>query len=80
MKFYFELEVGLLNRSQVRTQLNNSKSKLEHWYPGCRVLLTENKNWFESKFYFEANDIPDDAKSHIENWLNKIKKIATHWN
>ena len=76
MKMYFELEVGMLNRSSIRTQLNNSKAKVEHWYPGCRVLLTENKNWFESRFYFEVDNLPDSAKYHMENWLSNLKKIA----
>jgi hypothetical protein len=76
MKFYFELEVGMLNRSSVRTQLQNSKEKVKYWYPDCRVLLTENKDWFESKFYFEVDNLPDNAKSHMENWLNKMKQIA----
>ena len=76
MKFYFELEVGMLNRSSVRTQLNNSKAKVEYWYPDCRVLLTENKDWFASKFYFEVDNLPDNAKSHMESWLNKMKQIA----
>ena len=76
MKFYFELEVGILNRSSVRTQLQNSKEKVKYWYPDCRVLLTENKDWFESKFYFEVDNLPDNAKSHMESWLNKMKQIA----
>ena len=76
MKVFFELEVGLLNRSSVRTQLNNSKAKVEHWYPGCRALLTENKDWFESTFYFEADGLPDTAKLHMEQWLGKLKKLA----
>ena len=76
MKVFFELEVGLLNRSSVRTQLNNSKAKVEHWYPGCRALLTENKDWFESTFYFEVDNLPDSAKPHMEHWLGKLKKLA----
>lgn len=80
MKVYFELEVGMLNRSSIRTQLNNSKAKLEYWYPNCRVLLTEDKNWFESSFYFEVDNLPDDAKSHMENWLSKLKTVAQEWN
>lgn len=80
MKVHFELEVGLLNRSSIRTQLNNSKAKVEHWYPHCRVLLTENKNWFESRFYFEVDNLPDSAKSHMEHWLGKLKSIAAEWN
>lgn len=76
MKMYFELEVGLLNRSSIRTQLNNSKAKVEHWYPGCRVLLTEDKNWFESRFYFEVDNLPYSAKSHMEGWLYELKRIA----
>ena len=76
MKVFFELEAGLLNRSSIRTQLNNSKSKLQYWYPQCRVLITEDKNWFESKFYFEADGLPDTAKPHMEQWLGKLKKLA----
>jgi hypothetical protein len=79
MKFYFNLEVGLLNRASVRAQLNNSKAKVEHWYPQCRVLLTEDKNWFESKFYFEADGLPDSAKSHMDHWLSKLKRIANEF-
>ena len=79
MKIYFELEVGMLNRSSIRTQLNNSKAKVEDWYPGCRVLLTEDKNWFESKFYFEVDNLPDSAKSHMEDWLNNMKKLANEF-
>jgi hypothetical protein len=79
MKVFFELEVGLLNRSSIRTQLNNSKSKLQYWYPQCRVLLTEDKNWFESKFYFEADGLPDTAKLHMEQWLGKLKKFANDY-
>ena len=80
MKMYFELEVGLLNRLSVRKQLNNSKAKVEHWYPGCRVLLTENKSWFESKFYFEVVDLPDSAKSHMQHWLDRLKRTNAKWN
>jgi len=50
MKVFFEIEAGVLNRSSIRTQLNNSKEKLQYWYPGCRVLLTEDKGLFESSF------------------------------
>lgn len=79
MKMYFELEVGLLNRSSIRTQLNNSKAKVEYWYPGCRVLLTEDKSFFESKFYFEVDNLPDSAKSHMEGWLMDLKKISNEF-
>jgi hypothetical protein len=80
MKFYFNLEVGFLNRSSVRSQLNNSKLKLKHWYPGCRVLITENKTFFDSSFYFEVDNLPDDSKSHMEQWLDQMKNIASQWN
>jgi hypothetical protein len=39
------------------------------------VLITENKNFFDSEFYFEADDLPDNAKLEMENWLNKLKKL-----
>ena len=76
MKVYFTIEAGLLNRSNIRCQLQNSKEKLKYWYPNCRVLLTEDKGLLESQFYFEANDLPDTAKSHMEDWLSKMKRIA----
>jgi hypothetical protein len=76
MKVFFEITAGLLNRGSVRRQLNNSKEKLKYWYPECHVLLTEDKTLFESRFYFEANDLPDSAKSHMEKWLSDMKKIA----
>jgi hypothetical protein len=79
MKIFFEIESGLLNRGSVRTQLNNSKEKLQYWYPGCRVLLTEDKRLFESKFYFEANELPDSAKSHMKNWFSNMKKVAENY-
>jgi hypothetical protein len=42
--------------------LKNSREKILHYYPGCRVLLTEEKTWLESKFYFEATDMPDNGR------------------
>ena len=76
MKIYFELYVGLGCRSSIRQQLQNSKDKIKHWYPEAQVLLTENKDWFESKFYFEAKNLPDTSEPQMRNWLNKIKTIA----
>jgi hypothetical protein len=79
MKIYFTIEVGLLNRGSVRTQLNNAKNKLEFWYPECEVLLVEDKGLFDSEFYFEANKLPDSAKNHMQDWLNKMKKISQEY-
>ena len=80
MKVYFNLTSGCFSRSNIRQQLNNSKAKLEHWYPNCRVLITENSGLFESNFYFEADELPDSAKSHMEDWLAKLKNISSQWN
>lgn len=80
MKFYFTIEAGLLNRSNIRTQLQNSKEKLKHWYPNCRILLTEDKTFFDSQFYFEVDNLPDGAKPHMEEWFSRMKKIASEWN
>lgn len=79
MKIYFEITAGFLNRGYVKTQLQNSKEKIQYWYPGCRVLLTEDKGLFESVFYFEANELPNSAKSHMENWLSDMRKIAENY-
>lgn len=80
MRVYFTIEVGLLNRRNIRKQLQNSKEKLKHWYPNCRVLLTENKTLFDSQFYFEADNLPDTAKSHMEEWLSRMKRIESEIN
>ena len=76
MRIYFEITAGALNRSGVRTQLNNSKEKLKYWYPECRVLLTETKDWLQSKFYFEANDIPDESEPQMREWISRIKRLC----
>ena len=76
MRIYFTITAGMLNRASVRTQLNNSKSKLEYWYPGCKVLLTESKGLLESEFYFEADNLPLESERQMKNWLNKLKKLS----
>ena len=76
MKFYFSIEVGFFDRPSIRQQLENSKSKILHWYPDSRVLITETKGLFESEFYFEACDLPDSAKNHMQKWLDKLKSLA----
>lgn len=79
MKLYFTIEAGFLNRGNIRSQLQNSKEKLQYWYPNCRVLLTEDKGLLDSQFYFEVNDLPDTAKSHMEEWLTRMKRIASEY-
>lgn len=76
MKIYFTINAGLFIRGSIRSQLDNSKAKLEYWYPGCRVLLTERKGLCESEFYFEANNLPEKAETHMKSWYSKIKQIC----
>ena len=76
MKVYFNLTSGCFIRSIIRQQLNNSKAKLEHWYPNCRVLITENSGLFESNFYFEADELPNSAEKHMREWVDKIKQLS----
>ena len=80
MEFSFEIEVGMLSRSSIRQALQNSREKILHWYPGSKVLLTENKGLFKSEFYFEAVDLPDSAKERVEDWLNKLKQLSEKYN
>lgn len=75
MKVFFELTVGVLIRSQVRRELNNSKEMIKHWYPESRVLLTESKDWFESVFYFEADNLPENAEKKMRLWVDKIRSF-----
>lgn len=72
----FEIEAGVLNRNTVRRELENSKKKLEYWYPKCTVLLTEDKTWFESFFHFEAKNLPDESESKIRSWIRQIEEFA----
>lgn len=76
LKISFELTAGALCRSNIRGQLNNSKSKLQHWYPKCRVLLTEQNGFFETKFYFEATNLPESAKSELLAWKKKNDELC----
>ena len=76
MKVYFNLTSGCFSRSNIRQQLTNSKAKLEHWYPNCRVLITENSGLFESNFYFEADELPNSAEKHMIEWVDKIKQLS----
>lgn len=70
MMVFFELTVGIGNRTWVRRALGNSKAKIEHWYPGSRVLMTESKSLLESVFYFEADGLPASAE---REWLDRLK-------
>jgi hypothetical protein len=75
MKVFFELTAGIFIRGQVRQELNNSKEMIKHWYPECRILLTESKDWFESVFYFEADNLPADAEKKMRSWVEKIRSL-----
>ncbi len=77
MKINFNLTAGFLIRKSVRQELNNSKDKILHWYPGARVLLTESRNFWESEFYFEADNLPESAEAEMQNWKNKLEKLQT---
>lgn len=76
MKVFFTIEAGLLDRGGVRQQLENSKAKMLHWYPNSRVLLTERKGFLSSEFYFEADRLPESAKQHMKEWLDRLKRMA----
>lgn len=76
LKIKFELEVGFIGRERVGNELRNSKAKLEHWYPGCRVLLTESRGWLETTFYFEACNLPESAGPTLKAWKARIEEIV----
>lgn len=80
MYFKFDLIVGFTIRADVRQQLENSKKKLEFWYPGSKVLITENKDWFESKFHVEGKGFPQGSEKHLKNWFYKIENISLKMN
>lgn len=80
MKLFFEIKADFLIRSNVRSQLENSKAKILHWFPESRVLLTERKGLFDSEFYFEAVDLPDSKVQWARDWLAKIKRISDEYN
>lgn len=75
MRFWFEVEAGFLIRKDVRIQLENSKKKLKYWYPECQVLLIEDKSLFESKFYFEAKNLPASEEENMRTWVNQMKNF-----
>lgn len=76
MTIRFTLKIGALRgRGTCRQELENSRRKLEYWYPGCRVLLTEKRGLMESEFYFEASELPDtqQCREVIRNWERKLR-------
>ena len=75
-KIKFDLTAGFLCRDRVKQDLENSKAKLKHWYPECHVLLTENKDWFDTTFYFEAYNIPEEAEPALRKWKKQIENLV----
>jgi len=73
MRIHFEIEAGVFIRNKIKQDLENSKAKIQHWYPSANVLLIEDKDWFESKFFFEAKNLPDSAENHMRQWLTQIR-------
>jgi hypothetical protein len=73
MKFKFELKAGILMRSSIRKELNNSKLKLEYAYPGCSVTIIEEKSILESIFKVQGINFPKESESALKNWFNQIK-------
>lgn len=75
-KFKFNLEVGIGNRSYIRTMLNNSKQKLEYHYGG-NVSIVEEKGFFVTTFYVVGLNFPDsdEFSNDIHKWMNKLKNI-----
>lgn len=75
MKFHLNITAGRFFRKQIREALQNSKRKLEFKYPECRVLVTEEKQFWESNFYIEGVNIPDEAAPNIKSWMNRLKNL-----
>jgi hypothetical protein len=77
MTFKFDITAGCFIRSDVRQQLQNSKQKLEFWYPGSKVMIIESSDWFDSNFHVEGKDFPKEAESTLKDWFKKIEKLAS---
>lgn len=75
MKFNFELTAGLLLRKDVRNMLNNEKDKLEFNFEDCKVLITENKGFFESHFTFVCKGLPDHMESNVRKWFDSLREL-----
>lgn len=75
MKFHFEVTAGRFLRNDVKQNLENSKRKLEFTYPECQILLTESKSFFETVFYIEGKNIPDEAAVYIRKWIDDMKRL-----
>jgi len=74
MTFKFDLEAGFAIRKQVRLQLQNSKKTLEFEYPGCSVLVIEDKEMLESTFHVRGKNLPDSAEQVIKQWGKQIQQ------
>ena len=73
VKFKFQLNAGFFVRNQVRIELRRSKEKLEYVYSDSSLSIREEKNWFDSTFYVQGTDFPDDSFDVLEKWVKKIK-------
>jgi hypothetical protein len=58
-KFKFDLIAGCTIRSSIRNQLKRSKDKLEYQYPGSKVTISEERGWFDSRFYIHGLHFPE---------------------
>jgi hypothetical protein len=78
MKFKFEIEAGFIVRNTIRTELNNSKLKLEYAYPNCSVTIHEEKTVFESVFKIQGVNLPDtdEVERVIRKWFKQIENAT----
>lgn len=75
-KFKFSIEAGILYKSQIRTELERSKAKLEYMYPGSSVTIREEKGFLESEFFIQGVNFPDtdEFETQMRNWEAKIRR------
>lgn len=79
MKFKFELTAGFIVRKSIRTELNNSKLKLEYTYPNCTVTISEDKTFWDSTFKVQGTNLPDTAEVEtlLRKWYKQIEVAAS---
>lgn len=77
-KFKFTLEVGCIDRKQVRRELERSKEKLEYFYPDASVSIREEKGVFDSEFYVKGINFPDtdECERRLRDWLDQIQEAC----
>ncbi len=74
MNFHQEITAGLLYRKSIRQMLEKEKTRLEFNFD-CKVMIIEDRSFWESHFRFECKGLPDSMEANVRKWMNDMRKL-----